>query len=84
MQGLKKMYDLTDLSVEDFLKRVDEYVLSGGDVADIVYSFRSYERACLKGMHKYFIKQHPYDYNAKMALSTDVSPATLRRIINKK
>ena len=80
-----KTCNLTDRMVERLLYEVDCYCeIPGNDIADVLMMFREFEHKSIKGLHKRFLKAYPYDYNAKMALSTDISPATLRRIINKK
>ena len=69
--------------VDRLLYEVDCYCeIPGNDIADIIIEFREFERKAVKGLHKRFLKAYPYDYNAKMALSTDVSARKIRDICN--
>ena len=86
-----KTYVFTDLVVEDLLGRYDELISSCKseeelemELAKSLFEFKEFERKAIRGIKDRFYKVYPYDYNSKMAECLDISPATLRRIINKK
>ncbi len=79
------MIDFTEFAVRDFLGRVDAYCENEkNDVSEIYIGFREFERQVLKELQWRFYKKYPYNYNAKMTHSTDVSPRKIRTICNKK
>ena len=53
-------------------------------VSRIRFEYKQFEQETIKGWSDLMKSDHPYDYNYKLTISQDKSPATLRRIYNKK
>lgn len=78
-------YDITSSMILIFfiiihLIRLTKHV----KVSRIRFEYKQFERETLRGWCDLMKTDHPYDYNTKLDISTDKSPATLRRICNKK
>ena len=53
-------------------------------VSRIRFEYKQFERETIQGWSDLMKSDHPYDFNTKLSISQDKSPATLRRIYNKK
>ena len=78
-------YDITSLMILIFfiviyLIRLTKRVKA----SRIRFEYKQFERETIQGWCDIMKIDHPYDYNTKLDISTDKSPATLRRIYNKK
>ena len=78
-------YDITDLVVDKAVKIMMVVCRIKKVKCDkISFSFKRFEHNFIRRWHERMYKEFPYDYNRKMAMSTDVSDRTISRIINKK
>jgi len=76
-------YDITDAVVEKALKILLVVCRIKGVKCDrISFSFREFERKFIRKWNDLMFKEFPYEYNSKMAESTDVSPRKIRYICN--
>ena len=84
----KETYDATDDVVEYALMKADEFYASHplkkkpGEEDKFQFYLHPFVERFYKGWKDRLCKRYPYNYNAKMAENTDLSPATLRRICN--
>ena len=84
----KECYDATDDVVEYALMKADEWYTSHPlkNIPDEEDEFQFYmhrfAEKFYRGWKERMYRRYPYNYNAKMAENTDLSPATLRRICN--
>ena len=77
-------YDITDLVVDKAVKIMMVVCRIKKVKCDkISFSFKRFERNFIRRWHERMYKEFPYDYNRKMAESTDASPAKIRYICNK-
>ncbi len=81
----EETYDITSLMILIFfiviyLIRLTKHVKA----SRIRFEYKQFERETIQGWCDIMKRDHPYDYNTKLDISTDKSPATLRRIYNKK
>ena len=77
-------YDITDIVVEKALKILLVVCRIKGVKCDkITFSFRDFERKFIRKWSDLMYKDFPFNYNSKMAESTDVSKAKIRYICNK-
>ena len=53
-------------------------------VSRIRFEYKQFERETIQGWSDLMMSDHPYDYNTKMATSTDQSARKIRYIKNKK
>ena len=80
-----KTYDITDLAADKAIKILLIICRIKGVKCDqITFSFRDFERKFIRKWNDLMYKDFPYNYNSKMARSTDVSPSKIRDICNKK
>jgi len=91
MSTIRQNYDITPDAANDTLARIKAYYDShpmpedNEDEGDSVALYLDeYIELVVKGWKDLEILRHPYDYNKQMAEHSDRSPATLRRIYNKK
>ena len=78
-------YDITDFVVEKAFKILLVVCRIKGVKCDrIAFSFRDFERKFIRKWNDLMYKDFPYNYNSKMARSTDVSERKIRDICNKK
>lgn len=75
---------------EIFDKMVDEFVNARNDKGEflndpeqLLWESKAFQRHTIEKIFRVMWKRHPYDANSKTALSTDVSPAKIRYIVNK-
>ena len=54
------------------------------DVSHIRFEFRTFEKHTLSGWNDLMKLAHPFDYNSKMARSTDACASKIRSKCNKK
>ena len=85
----KETYDITMDAVNDALARVENFYASHpmpdkGVGDSVAMYFDTFIEKFTKGWRDIEKKRHPYDYNHQMVVNSDKSPATLRRIYNKK
>ena len=87
----KSNYDLTPVMCEIFDKMVDNFVLALDEKGDfindpqqLVWESKEFQRHSIEKIYRAMYARQPYDANSKTALSTDVSPAKIRYIVNKK
>ena len=80
-QNENETYDITDAVVEKAFKILLIVCRIKGVKCDrISFSFREFERKFLRKWNELMYKEFPYDYNSKMAMSTDFSPAKIRYV----
>ena len=78
-------YDITGIVVEKAVKILLIICRIKRVKCDrISFSFRDFEHQFMRQWYNMMYKEFPYDTNSKMAKSTDVSPAKIRYIVNKK
>ena len=87
----KQTYDITPVMCDIFDKMVDEFVNARNDKGEflndpeqLLWESKAFQRHTIEKMFRVMWNRHPYDANSKTALSTDVSPAKIRYIMNKK
>lgn len=75
---------------EIFDKMVDEFVNARNDKGEflndpeqLLWESKAFQRHTIEKIFRVMWNRHPYDANSKTALSTDVSPAKIRYIVNK-
>ena len=87
----KETYDVTMDAANDALARIKNFYAlhpmpkddkEEGD--SVAFYFGKYIEIVINGWKDIEISRHPYNYNWQMAVHSDKSPATLRRIYNKK
>lgn len=86
----KSNYNLTPVMCEIFDKMVDDFVLALNekgefinDPEQLLWESKEFQRHSIEKIYRVMYARHPYDANSKTALSTDVSPAKIRYIMNK-
>lgn len=91
MSIIRETYDITNDAANDTISRIKAYYDShpmpdddeeNGD--SVAFYLDEYIEQVIKGWKDIENSRHPYDYNKQMAEHSDRSPATLRRIYNKK
>ena len=87
----QQTYDITTDAANDTLARMKAYYdahpmpKDEGDESDsVAFYFDEYIERVITGWRDLEYLRHPYDFNRQMAEHSDRSPATLRRIYNKK
>lgn len=79
----KETYDITDVVVEKAFKILLIVCRIKGVKCDrISFSFRDFERKFVRKWKDLMYNEFPYDYNSKMAISTDISERKIRYICN--
>lgn len=86
----KQTYDITPVMCEIFDKMVDEFVNARNEMGEflndpeqILWESKEFQRHTIEKLYRVMYARHPYDANSKTALSTDISPAKIRYIVNK-
>lgn len=82
MKTLKEVYiDITDDVIAYIVGIYDEV---GKEIGydKVLIAFKKIERNGIQELYARMWKQFPYDANRKTALSTDASPAKIRRLVN--
>lgn len=83
MRNENEIFEITDDVVELIVKKYDEIGLDPHKGYDkILIAFKEIERRGIKELYNRMYKQFPYTANSKTALSTDASPAKIRRFVN--
>ena len=78
-------YDITELAVEKTIKIILIICRIKGVKCDkIDFSFKRFERILIRRWNELMYKEFPYNYNSKMAKSTDLSASKIRDVCNKK
>ena len=74
-------FEITDEVIEMIVKKYDEIGLAHG-YDRILIAFKEIEKRGIRELYDRMFKQFPYSANSKTALSTDASPAKIRRFVN--
>lgn len=81
-------YDATRDAAEFTLNMFDEFYathpVEDNEEDSVAFYFDEFVEFVVKGWKDREYKRHKYDYNHRIAQHSDKSPATLRRIYNKK
>ena len=84
MRNENENYDITEIVVEKAIKIMLIVCRIKGVTCDrISFSFRRFERRFIQRWKDLMYKEFPYDYNSRMAKSTDVCSRKIREICNK-
>lgn len=84
-KNTNETYDITGFVVEKAVKILLVICRIKHVKCDrINFSFRDFERQFMRRWYELMYDEFPYNTNSKMAESTDVSPAKIRYIVNKK
>lgn len=87
-KNCNETYDVTEDAVNDTLSRMkafyDTHPVEKNPNDSVAFYEDRFFRLIVKGWKEMECTRHPYDYNHQMAAHSDKSPATLRRIYNKK
>lgn len=91
MSRIKQTYDVTIDAANDTLARIKAFYDAHPVPKDekdewdnVAFYLDEYTKLVFTGWKDIEITRHPYDYNKQLAEHSDRSPATLRRIYNKK
>ncbi len=78
------MCEIFDKMVDDFVLALNEKGEFINDPEQLLWESKEFQRHTIEKLYRVMYARHPYDANSKTALSTDVSPAKIRYIMNKK
>ena len=78
------MCEIFDKMVDDFVLALNEKGEFINDPEQLLWESKEFQRHTIEKLYRVMYARHPYDANSKTALSSDVSPAKIRYIMNKK